>query len=158
VKNQHFGDFNDYFKYGMLRAFARELSIAVIWMMTPDDGSGDGRTLQYLESGGRWSHDPELFDWLQQWQKSGGPRDVRLIEESGLLSNCRFFSEIVSDDVGSRERWFQHVREFARGSDLVFLDPDNDLEVKSTRPGTKGWSKYVAFDDVKTLFQDGHPC
>src|SRR5687767_11372479 len=36
VMNQYFGDINDYFKYGMLRAFGRELSVAVIWMMTPD--------------------------------------------------------------------------------------------------------------------------
>ncbi|HEX8408058.1 MAG TPA: hypothetical protein VF883_04300 [Thermoanaerobaculia bacterium] len=46
MKNQYFGDVNDYVKYGMLRAFAQEVSVAVVWMMTPDDGSTDGRGME----------------------------------------------------------------------------------------------------------------
>jgi hypothetical protein len=156
LKNQYFGDVNDYFKYGMLRALGRELSVAVIWMLTPDDGSGDGRKLQYLERGGRRSHDPELFDWLELWYRDGAKRDVRLIEESGLLPNCRFFGEIVPDEAAARAEWFARAREFARGADLVFVDPDNGLPVKSKRPGARGWSKFVAMEEVKALYQDDH--
>lgn len=156
MKNQYFGDINDYFKYGMLRALGRELSVAVIWMLTPDDGSGDGRKLQYLERGGRRVHDPELFDWLELWYRAGAKRDVRLIEESGLLPNCRFFGEIVPDEGAARAEWFARARKFARGADLVFVDPDNGLPVKSKRPGARGWSKFVALDEVKALYEDDH--
>jgi hypothetical protein len=156
VKNQYFGDLNDYLKYGMLRAFGRQMSIAVIWMMTPDDGSNDGRKLEYLDRYGRRSHDPELFDFLREWRRNDGRRDISLIEESGLLPNCRFFREIVPDDVAGRAQWLERAREFARGSDLVFFDPDNGLPVKSTRPGAKGWSKYVGLEEVHAFYDDGH--
>jgi hypothetical protein len=156
VKNQYFGDLNDYFKYGMLRAFAREMSIAVIWMMTPDDASNDGRKVDYLRYDGRRSHDPELFDWLRQWLHSGAHRDVSLIEKSGLLPNCRFFREPVPEDIEARAQWLIRAREFARDAELVFVDPDNGLPVKSTKPGKKGWSKFVGLDELQAFYEDGH--
>lgn len=155
MKNQYFGDLNDYFKYGMLRAFGRELSVAVIWMMTPDDGSRDGRKLGYLDYEGRRGHDPELFDWLRAWKRAGAMRDVRLIEESGLLPNCRFFGEVVPEEVNARARWFARAREFARGADLVFVDPDVGLPVTSVRPGSAKWPRFVAIEELQALYEDG---
>jgi hypothetical protein len=140
----------------MLRAFGRELSVAVIWMMTPDDGSRDGRKLQYLDHEGRRFHDPELFDWLRAWKRAGAVRDVRRIEESGLLPNCRFFGEVVPEGVEARAQWFARAREFARGADLVFVDPDNGLPVKSVRPGAQKWPKFVAIEELQALYEDGH--
>lgn len=140
----------------MLRAFGRELSVAVIWMMTPDDGSKDGRKLEYLDQEGRRFHDPELYDWLRAWKRAGAMRDVRLIEESGLLPNCRFFGEVVPERVDARAQWFGRAREFARGADLVFVDPDNGLPVKSVRRGSKSWPKFVAIEELQALYEDGH--
>ena len=156
MKNQYFGDVNDYGKYGLLRALSRHLTVAVIWMLTPDDGSNDGKKTQYLKKGLIGDHDPELFEWLTRWYRSGASRDVGLIEGSGLLPNCRFFREIVPDDSSSRAAWAVRAREFARDTDVVFFDPDNGLPVSSTRPGTRGWSKYVAPAEVKSAYDDGH--
>src|SRR5207247_1644230 len=156
MKNQYFGDVNYYAKYGMLRALGERLTIAVIWMLTPDDGSRDGARTQYLQSGRIGDHDPELFAWLTAWFRNGARRDVRLVEQSGLLPNCRFFDDVVPDGVAARAEWFERAREFARGSDLVFLDPDNGLPVKSVKPGSSGWSKYVGWNEVETLSADGH--
>jgi len=37
MKNQYFGDINDYRKYGLLRCFAEAgLNIGVCWMLTPE--------------------------------------------------------------------------------------------------------------------------
>jgi hypothetical protein len=156
VKNQYFGDINDYSKYGLLRAFGASLEIAVIWMLTADDGSGHGNRTQYLESGTIGHHDPELFAWLTNWYRAGARHNVALIEQSGLLPNCRFFNEIVPDESSARAAWFDRVREFAHGSDLVFLDPDNGLPGQSRKPGAKSSSKYVRWEEVGTLYEDGH--
>jgi hypothetical protein len=45
MKNQYFGDVNDYRKYGLLRALQSTWngSLLVAWMLTPDDGGRDGR-------------------------------------------------------------------------------------------------------------------
>jgi len=61
MKNQYFGDINDYGKYGLLRILAGfgELKIAVCWMLTPDDGRRDGRLIQYLKQPEKWrKYDP----------------------------------------------------------------------------------------------------
>jgi hypothetical protein len=44
MKNQYFGDINDYHKYGLLRQLGKggQLTTAVCWMLTPDDGRSDG--------------------------------------------------------------------------------------------------------------------
>ena len=44
MKNQYFGDINDYRKYGLLRIVAGpgKMSLLVAWMLTPDDGKTDG--------------------------------------------------------------------------------------------------------------------
>lgn len=46
MKNQYFGDINDYLKYGLLRVIAKKtgLRVAVCWMPTPDDGHTDGKS------------------------------------------------------------------------------------------------------------------
>ena len=39
MKNQYFGDINDYRKYGLLRILSTygPIKTAVCWMLTPDD-------------------------------------------------------------------------------------------------------------------------
>jgi hypothetical protein len=71
MKDQYFGDINDYRKYGLLRAIIRTTGfrIMVAWMLTPDDQSTDGKFVSYLEHPDKWAHhDPVLqpmsyFSW-----------------------------------------------------------------------------------------------
>jgi hypothetical protein len=44
VKDQYFGDVNDYLKYGILRELAKSAgTLHVVWRLTPSDGSTDGK-------------------------------------------------------------------------------------------------------------------
>ena len=67
LKNQYFGDVNDYLKYGILRELSKSAeSLHVVWMLTESDGSADGKFTEYLSSPGKWRHyDPALFDFLR---------------------------------------------------------------------------------------------
>jgi hypothetical protein len=40
--------------------------------------------------------------------------------------------------------------------DLVFLDPDNGIEVKSIPKGAKNSSKYLYYDEIKNLYTKGN--
>jgi hypothetical protein len=62
MKNQYFGDKNDYRKYGLLRilADAGRLSIGICWMLTQDDGRTDGQFISYLREPRKW----RAFDGL----------------------------------------------------------------------------------------------
>jgi len=159
MKNQYFGDINDYRKYGLLRGLTAGsgMSLMVAWMLTPDDGRTDGRFTTYLDKCEEWStFDPELFEQLRTWIGGGGPRHVAHIEGSRLLTDAAFFSEIVPDDAGERDRWADRLLEASRGHELVFLDPDNGLEVKSKPYGARDSGKYVYMREVARLFEAGH--
>lgn len=132
MKNQYFGDINDYLKYGLLRAIigASNLRTLVGWMLTHDDPGTDGRFVSYLENSAKWArHDPDLFTHLKEMLAQGAPRRVGLMERSLLLPGAKYFSAIVPDSAEARSAWFRSLLEQSQGRELVFLDPDNGLEV-----------------------------
>ncbi len=64
VKNQYFGDINDYKKYSLLRILGkdRKRNIAMCWMLTSNDGRSDGRLTDFVYQPNEWRDlDPELF-------------------------------------------------------------------------------------------------
>jgi len=158
MKNQYFGDINDYRKYGLLRAIVRcsRLRLLVAWMITPDDGSTDGKFISYLESPAKWArHDPVLFQGLKSLVASAAKREVRLIESSELIAQARYFARIVPDAAVDRLRWFESLEEEATLRDFVFLDPDNGLEIKSKPYGSKSSSKFLYWREVEALWAAG---
>jgi hypothetical protein len=158
MKNQYFGDINDYRKYGLLRAALQSsgLPMLVAWMLTPDDDSSDGQFVSYLQDPRKWSHyDPVLFNKLKTLLENGQGRGVRLLEKTRLLPGARYFSETVPDSGPERGAWFNALLETAKEKEFVFLDPDNGLEVKSRPYGAKDSSKYVYWREVEALWGEG---
>lgn len=155
MKDQYFGDINDYRKYGLLRALQSQGQgrLLVAWMLTPDDGSHDGGFRSYLQDPDRWRpYDPQLFDGLVTLLRSASIPDVSLIERSSLLPNTSYYSETVPDAWRDRQTWRQGLLEAASNVDLVFVDPDNGIEVPSKPVGRKGSSKYVSWEEIETLW------
>jgi len=158
MKDQYFGDINDYRKYGLLRAIIRttQLRLLVAWMLTPDDGSTDGKFVSYLDDPGKWSrHDPALFQTVKGLLARDRQRGVSLIENSGLLQRAEYFSSHVTDRASDRSSWFKSLVQKAQGSDFVFLDPDNGLEVKSKPYGGRNSSKFLYWREVEALWASG---
>jgi hypothetical protein len=151
MKNQYFGDVNDYRKYGLLRILTGrgEMSTAVCWMLTPDDGRPDGGFIGYLGEADAWRcYDPDLFDRLREWGILKEVWDVTLADEIGLLPGACFYTQTLNDDLNSRARYFDSFWNVAEGCDLIFFDPDNGLEVKSKPIGRKGSSKYLGWYEL----------
>ncbi len=180
VKNQYFGDMNDYRKYGVLRALSQNgrLSMAICWMLTPDDGRSDGGFTQYLDFPKLWRYfDPELFNTLRQLVIVEGMRDVSSFASTGFLRNARFYNTVLTDDREQRSDYFARFWEPAdrRKSltfdvepselapsigegmfGLVFFDPDNGLEVKSVPLGRKHSSKYLYWPELIHAYRAGY--
>ncbi|MCH8529597.1 MAG: hypothetical protein LAT80_14780 [Balneolaceae bacterium] len=158
MKNQYFGDINDYRKYGLLRALTSttELNCLVAWMLTPDDGSSDGKFIKYLNEPHRWQHhDPELYQGLRALMAKADQRAVHLIENSNLLPNTRFHSRTVPENSHSRKVWLDDLIHHTRDTDLVFLDPDNGMEVKSKPYGRKHSSKFAYWHEIERIWAEG---
>jgi hypothetical protein len=158
MKNQYFGDINDYRKYGLLRALQLHASVRVLvaWMLTPDDGGPDGGKREYLRDPGRWrTYDPGLYDGLRKLLRHEVAPTVSLIERSSLLPNTSYYPAVVPDARVDRDGWREGLLAAAQDAGLVFLDPDNGIEVRSKPIGRKGSSKYVAWRELQDLWNVG---
>jgi hypothetical protein len=157
MKDQYFGDINDYRKYGLLRILTGHGAhrLAVCWMLTPPDGRGDGRFTEYLRAPAAWRpFDPELFDALHGCVLKRGSREVR--HAAGVLPGARFDAAIVPDCHAARAECFERTLTRARGCELLFFDPDNGLEVRSTPRGRAGSSKYLYWTELEQAYRRGH--
>lgn len=158
MKDQYFGDINYFRKYGLLRAlqFSSECRLLVAWMLTPDDNGRDGRFRSYLQRPEEWKHfDPELFASITAALCSASTPRVSLLERAGVLPRSRFYSAMVPDGRIERDLWRSGLMESARGMDLVFVDPDNGIEVPSRPVGRRGSSKYVTWKELQELWDFG---
>jgi hypothetical protein len=158
VKNQYFGDINDYRKYGLLRILqsSGDGRLLVAWMLTPDDGSRDGGRRSYLRDPGAWMrYDPELFAGLADLLRAASVPEVALMERSTLLPRTSYYSAVVPDSARDRDAWRRGLLAAARNADLAFVDPDNGIEVRSKPVGRKGSSKYVTWQEIEDLWDAG---
>ena len=156
MKNQYFGDINDYRKYGLLRALSsdRKIKAAICWMLTANDGGTDGRFTDFLDSPERWrKYDPELFDMLSEIVIDRKKRDVKEADRVGLIDRVSYYSPVLTDD--NRSDYFAQFRKTVIPSHLVFFDPDNGFEVGSVPKGKRGSRKYLYWDEVSLFFSTG---
>ena len=158
MKNQYFGDINDYFKYGLLRILAERIpgKISVCWMLTEDDSSTDGRRLDYLSKPDQWrKYDPQLFDKLRESVIINSSRDVVEAGAAICRENVSFFNDILSDNMPDREGYFQKLLNSLDDSALVFFDPDIGIAPASMMKGKKKSSKYLFWSELKEIIDSG---
>ena len=162
MKDQYFGDVNDYRKYGLLRILSgmrcdgqSNISVAICWMLTPNDGRSDGGKIDYEKLR---KFDPDLFDCLKKLlPPHKEKREVKSAEKGEFLPPSTFFyPDKLFDDRGKRFRYFNKFLCEAKTAGLIFFDPDNGINVKSRRYGNQNSSKYLYFCELICSFWAGH--
>ena len=161
MKNQYFGDINDYKKYGLLRILSndREIKIGVCWMLTDADRRSDGKFIDYLNKPDKWRvFDPPLFDSLKNCFAKPEKRNVLWAETANIIPSAIFHTNLVSDNSLERQQYFNQFLSVAEGEgcDLVFFDPDTGLEVKSKPYGRKYSNKYLYWSELLSTFKAGY--
>lgn len=170
VRHNYVNDIGDYATYALLRALCtsgpRQVRLGLIWYLTDHvEVNGDGRHRAHLVRGGWERLDPDLLTRMRAIEAELGARKPRvdLIERSEILpADTVYFSEAVPGrSVPARQRadrrraWFARAREAVRGCDLLFLDPDNGLEVGSVPPTSPTADKYATVTEVAELLTTG---
>lgn len=150
MKNQFFADRRDFFKYDLLlellegTAFAGGLTL--VPMLTPNDGGPDGRLTQYLCANRRQGPYQFLRACLSEGRRN-------ILELRTLFAGFPKPYTPYRDDAyfrhETRDEYFEAIPDSALRGTLVFLDPDNGLEVASMRPGNG--HKYVLWDEIRGL-------
>ena len=147
MQDRYAGDIGDYGKLALLRALAAKgLSIGVNWYLveTPPQELA-------INDGGKLipdslsACDPELAASLLEISR--GPwRSVRALEDATLVAGVRYYSDLVPVD--GRSAWHARALSALADADLVFLDPDNGLLVKSVGKRSAKSPKYAFYEEV----------
>lgn len=171
MQDRYAGDVGDFGKIGLLRALTTEtnFSLGLNWYLHPDEGhNGDGRFVDYLNNKKFERCDSDLCNKLRSVVETG--RCVTALENAELFtvptSYCstvldfysRFPASTRADKLmrlSLRENWIQEARVALAGADVLFLDPDNGLEVASCRSlSQKKSGKYAYFDEIRELHKN----
>jgi hypothetical protein len=75
------------------------------------------------------------------------------VEKNELFKKYGFFNEILYDKIDEREKYFEKVYKLSKKYDLIFLDPDNGIEVSSCKYGAKKSSKFVYWKEIENLYK-----
>lgn len=159
MQNRYVGDIGDYVKYAILRALSPDQRLGVIWWLFQDENHNkDGSHRKYLERPNEWRHfDSELFDELA---RINGRKeyDVRAIENSAVLKNAVFVSDLVPcsclpypERPQKRNQWLRRAKETVVNCDLLFLDPDNGVASDKLKLTRRCAGKSVTMDELVCL-------
>ena len=161
MKNQWFGDIHDFRKYGLLRFLSETQQfrrIMVAWMLTlPQKNDPCGKYRGFVNRPGLWKKcDKKLFDILKDFNLHRKPEDRKVIQafRLNILSSEAFCSLGDSDEdylSTQRNEYFSKLKNCI--CDLIFLDADNGLQVKSMSEKKK--PQYIFYREIGSLHTAG---
>lgn len=166
MQNRYEGDVGDFGKYGLLRAICEDsnLKLGVNWYLVPDEGhNNDGKFTNYLSPDKVREFRPcdtELYDELRTMIYEN-TRSIKEVQDRHILPLSTIFYDkplsFSSDNklIHKRNIWHDEALESLLGCDIVFLDPDNGLEVKSYTKASSASKKYVFYDEIPAYYERG---
>ena len=80
-------------------------------------------------------------------------RSVARLERAKLFKNALFWNKNL--ETKNRNEWHLKALKKLENQDVIFLDPDNGLEVKSTKPCSKNGNKYTTYKEAADYYSHG---
>lgn len=174
IQNRYVGDVGDFGKYGFLKVLCNDtLKLGVVWYLVPNESNSDGKFINYLEPSKknikRFKRcDPKLYETLKEIVNTDS-RSVQRVRMSDVLPYETVFYEEPLSFVGfsssgvkaqqirleHRRKWLQEALNSTVNCNVVFLDPDNGLEVNSVNRKQNKGPKYVYLDELTPFLQKG---
>lgn len=160
MQDRYAGDIGDFGKIALLKALQEQgLSIGVNWYKVQDleaekrtNGSFKQKDGKYQIPESLFQCDPVLADTLLQIFYSE-TRSIEALEKAKLIPEAIYYNKPVT--VESRSDWHQAALEKLSQVNIVFLDPDNGMLVKSVGKGCKRSVKYVFYKEVRDYLKQG---
>jgi hypothetical protein len=171
MQDRYAGDVGDFGKFALLRYLIGNAShrIGVIWYRFPDEShNNDGGHIDYINQQRFLDCDRHLCEQLQT--VLNGRRSVASLEQAGLLpSNTVYFSELLDfhltyssqsrEDKEEREarrkEWLKDANQSVFKCNVLFLDPDNGLQIASCNKINQMKSGKFAYYSEIELFARG---
>ncbi|HJH25904.1 MAG TPA: hypothetical protein C5S37_03820 [Methanophagales archaeon] len=156
MKNQYFGDIRDLFKYDLIQEILDEINslekrFTFIPLLTKNDSKtrdGNKRDFDKAKAG---TKNKELIEFLKPYNEID-PK-LRDFTEIGKYFKPKGFKICIYKGQGNdyfnnriRGDYFKNIPEGFLHKSLVFVDPDNGLEIKKSR------AKHLLYSEVKYLY------
>lgn len=165
MQNRYVADVGDFGKYGLLRYLTKaNLLLGINWyLVTDESGNNDGKHVLYLENEKYRKCDEELYYILKNINDKS-KRNVDSIQQSTIFpDNTLFYKEILDYKKETnwikrnelRKNWHERALKYLSGSDIIFLDPDNGLQVKSKSLTSEKGNKYIGYNELEDYFNLG---
>lgn len=153
MQDRYAGDIGDFGKIGLLKALqAQGLSVGVNWYRVESmdaerkvDGTYKQEDGKYLIPKKLQVCDVSLAERLTKIAKSDH-RSIKDLEWENFIPGAKYYSKAVT--VSGRDEWHKKALEILRGSDIVFVDPDNGMLVKSVGKRSVKSIKYTFYEEV----------
>ena len=160
MQDRYAGDVGDYGKIGLLKCLqAHGFTIGVNWYRVPvmdsekkNDGTYKQQDGKYLVPPQIRECDPQLADILTNIAQSKN-RSVAEIQKADLVPGAIYFDDFLT--LECRHEWHEKALKRFKDADLVFMDPDNGLLVKSVGKSSARSIKYVFYEEVKDFIDAG---
>lgn len=150
MKNQFFADRRDFFKYDLLLEILEKAKflqrLTLVPLLTAQDNVRGGELTRY-QCGARRT---ELYKFLGT-RLEEGKRDIRLLRTFFARRDFQYIPYRDSEYFNhqTRDEYFNGIPDSALQESLVFLDPDNGLEVPSMGP--RNGDKYVRYAELDSV-------
>jgi len=151
MKNQYFGDRNDFLKYDLVLTLIEKIDnlncFTFIPMLTQDDGSGDGGLTNYDGDRRR-----ELGDFLKSCIKKSNRniKNLRSFMSSYRHIEYRPYGDDECFSHEGRKQYFDSIDSSILNESVILIDPDNGFEVKNMRSGIG--HKYLKYSELSALY------
>lgn len=153
MQDRYAGDIGDYGKIALLKALqAQGLSVGVNWYKTDAPESEKNPDGSYKQDDGKYAI-PEKYRCCDQILAEkllnifhSNNRSISALEEDDLIPGAIYYNEPVT--ANNRSTWHKTALEKLRPADIVFLDPDNGMLVKSVGKGSIRSVKYTFYEEV----------
>lgn len=157
MQDRYAGDIGDYGKFGLLKALQAEgFRLGINWYKaTPpterekENDDGKHRIAERYDV-----CDPALAETLRAISTSP-QRSIKALQQAALLDAARtvYYDKMV--EVEGRAQWHENALQALADCDLVFLDPDNGLLVKSVGRRSAKSVKYVFDEELNDYLARG---
>ncbi len=158
MKNQYFGDNRDLFKYDLITKIMLSVNsskyFSFIPMLTKNDGKNDGNRRDF-ENAKAGTENEDLKKCLKKYGKNcdKNARDFRKIrqyfEQKQIYLNIykENSNELFEHRIRAEYFKIENLKKFLTNP-LIFIDPDNGLQIKNTKS-----NKHLLYFEVKDLYE-----
>ena len=165
MQDRYAGDIGDFGKFALLQELEKQgVSIGVNWYKTDSldwEKNADG---SFKQDDGKYKAIPKKLrdcapclaeKLIKVSDDKNGNRSLKALQDAKLLNSNAYYDVPVSTD--ERDRWHRDALRFftEHNSDLVFLDPDNGLLVKSVGKQSARSVKYAFYEEVLDYIEQG---